>query len=177
MNLLHGGLGADRLHHDNRWCSCCRQTLCGTWCWQWQRLHCEKGMRVGGGQQKWSIFHLYIYMTKEGLLMSLTTIGVIPSSCTSIAGKWRTFCLDFLQLTTQDFRIVIVTNCWLNGQQRQFKPEGSEQTWIFMIATKTTLDNTSTAIWSNIIAIHTIKVDGGVGLSQTAFSLCSKSWY
>ena len=53
------------------------------------------------------------------------------------------------------------------------KPEGSEQAYNIMITTKTTLDNTSTAIWSNIpsVAIHTIKVDGGVGSSRTAISL------
>ena len=44
------------------------------------------------------------------------------------------------------------------------KPEGSEQTCIFMITSKTTLNDTSNAIWSNIpsVAIHTIKVNGGL---------------
>ena len=53
------------------------------------------------------------------------------------------------------------------------KPEGSETDMYFMITTKITLDDTSTAIWSNLPseAIHTIKLNGGVGSSRTAISL------
>ena len=49
------------------------------------------------------------------------------------------------------------------------KPEGSEQTCISIITAKTTLDDTSNAIWSNIpsAVVHTIKVNGGAGSSRT----------
>jgi hypothetical protein len=52
------------------------------------------------------------------------------------------------------------------------QPEDSEQKCKFKTTTKSTLDDTSNATWLNIhqylVAIHSIKVNGGVGSSQTA---------